>query len=92
MEAVDGANMPGLLEAGEGVDYVETVIADLVSLELELRALLRMEWRSEAAEECAEYLHACIRRVGQTAGDYETAAQVLADYENELRLEAGGRP
>lgn len=92
MEAVDGANLAGLSEAAEGLDYVQAVIRDLGSVELELRALLQMEWRSEAAEECAEYLHECVRRVEQTVGDYEAAAQVLADYGNEIRMEAGDRP
>lgn len=86
------ANLSGMSEAAEGLDYVQEVIADLGSVERELRVLMRMGWRSDAAEECAEYLHECVRRVEQTAEEYQTAAGVLADYGHELRAAAGNQP
>jgi hypothetical protein len=91
VDAVE-ANLSGLSEAAEGLDYVQAVILDLDSVESELRALMRMEWRSDAAEECAEYLHECVRRVEQTVGEYQAAADLLADYATEIRAEAGAQP
>lgn len=81
-----GEDPPGTAEAAEGTGYVEGVLGDLESLERELRALPQMNWRSEAADEFAEYLSECIQRVQQTAEDYRAAAEVLQGYANELRL------
>lgn len=90
MGSVDGENPPGTSEAAEGLGYVESVLEDLESLERELRGLLQMNWRSEAADEFAEYLSGCVRRVEQTAGEYQAAAEVLKGYANELLLLQAG--
>ena len=81
-----GEDPPGTAEAADGLGYVEGVLGDLESLERELRGLLQMNWRSEAADEFAEYLSGCIRRVEQTAGEYQGAAEVLKRYATELQL------
>ena len=77
---------PGTAEAAEGLAYVADLLEDLESLMLKLRGLPQMNWRSDAAEEFAEYLSGCVQRVAQTAGEYETAAELLQGYGNELRL------
>lgn len=77
---------PGTAEAAEGLDYMADVLEDLESLVLELRGLPQMNWRSAAAEEFAEYLSGCVRRVTQTAGECQAAAELLTGYGNELGL------
>lgn len=86
MESVYGEHPPGLSDAEAGVGYLRAVIEELESLERDLPRLLRLEWRSEAADAFTELLFGCVRRVGQTAGDYQAAAEVLQGYANELRL------
>lgn len=89
MASVDGGNPSGLSEAAEGSRYVRAAVEELESLQRELPALLHMEWRSEAADEFAEFLHQCRQRLGATVRELEVAAELLRRYAEELRLSIG---
>ncbi|MCC9197247.1 hypothetical protein QNO08_16540 [Arthrobacter sp. zg-Y820] len=86
MDPVYGDNPPGMSEAEAGAEYVQAAIEELESLERDLPQLQRMEWRSEAADEFAEFLHGCVSRMATTVRDFEAAAEVLVRYAGELRL------
>lgn len=86
MESVYGENPPGLSEAEAGAGYVQAAVEELERLERDLPRLLQMEWRSQAADEFTQFLHDCVSRIGGTARDFETAADALARYADELRL------
>lgn len=68
---------------------MRAAVEELESLQHELPALLHMQWRSEAAEEFAEFLHQCRQRLGATVREFEVAAELLRRYAEELRLSIG---
>ena len=85
MDAMYGGNPPGLSDAEAGIRYVRMVIGELESMARALPRLVDMNWRSRAADKFAAVLQERVTGLRRSVDDFETAAEALTRYADELR-------